>query len=134
MLHLPSEFQPVISVFSVAFSRRTWQKAQLLLIGAICCPGSRTVCNILRSLGLSQEKRFHKYHRFLSKDKWSGLSLSKLLLNYLVKTFIPNDEAIVFGIDETVERRWGRKISKRGIYRDAVRSSAAHFVKCSGLR
>jgi hypothetical protein len=30
--------------------------------------------------------------------------------------------------------RWGRKISARGIYRDAVRSSHSHFVKCSGLR
>jgi len=28
----------------------------------------------------------------------------------------------------------GLKISKRGIYRDAVRSSKSHFVKCSGLR
>ncbi|MCR9290037.1 MAG: hypothetical protein NXI23_21910, partial [Bacteroidetes bacterium] len=39
-----------------------------------------------------------------------------------------------FGIDETLERRWGLKIKARGIYRDAVRSSQSHFVKCSGLR
>lgn len=41
---------------------------------------------------------------------------------------------LVFGIDETIERRWGQQISKRGIYRDAVRSSQSHFVKTSGLR
>lgn len=41
---------------------------------------------------------------------------------------------LVFGIDETLERRWGPKIKARGIYRDAVRSSQSHFVKCSGLR
>ena len=41
---------------------------------------------------------------------------------------------LVFGIDETIERRWGRKIAARGIYRDAVRSSKSHFVKASGLR
>ena len=33
-----------------------------------------------------------------------------------------------------MERRWGPKIKARGIYRDAVRSSKSHFVKCSGLR
>lgn len=38
------------------------------------------------------------------------------------------------GIDETLERRWGAQIKARGIYRDAVRSSDSHFVKCSGLR
>lgn len=38
----------------------------------------------------------------------------------------------VFGLDETLERRWGPRIAARGIYRDAVRSSAAHLVKCSG--
>jgi hypothetical protein len=41
---------------------------------------------------------------------------------------------LVFGLDETIERRWGSKIQACGIYRDAVRSSASHFVKTSGLR
>ena len=41
---------------------------------------------------------------------------------------------MVIGIDDTIERRWGQKISARGIYRDPVRSSKGHFVKTSGLR
>lgn len=40
----------------------------------------------------------------------------------------------VFGIDETIERRWGEKINVRGIYRDPVRSSYSHFVRASSLR
>ena len=35
---------------------------------------------------------------------------------------------------ETLERPWGRRISARGIYRDAVHSSDSHLVKASGLR
>jgi hypothetical protein len=38
------------------------------------------------------------------------------------------------GIDETLERRYGRKISARGVYRDPVRSTHETFVKSSGLR
>ena len=128
------EFQLVISQFSFAFSKKSWAKAQLLLLGAICCPGSRTICNVLRTVGLKHCKQFHKYHRLLSRDKWSALSLSKVLLGLLVDIFISADQPLVFGIDETIERRWGAMITKRGIYRDAVRSSASHFVKCSGLR
>ena len=41
---------------------------------------------------------------------------------------------MIFGIDETLERRRGPKIKSLGIYRDAVRSSRSHLVKASGLR
>ena len=41
---------------------------------------------------------------------------------------------LVFGIDDTIERRRGRRIAAKGIYRDPVRSSHSHFVKASGLR
>ena len=134
MLQIPSGFQDTISNFSIVFRKDVWGKAQILLLGAIICPGSRTVCNLLRSVGLRWEKNFPKFHRFLSCDKWSSKKLSEVLLNLLVSAFIKEGEALVFGIDDTIERRWGRKISKRGIYRDPVRSSKSHFVKCSGLR
>ena len=134
MLTLPPEFQDAISVFSQTFRKNVWKKAQILLIGAIVCPGSRTICNLLRSVGLQNDRCFSKYHRFLNKDKWSAQYISKVLLNKLVNTFVPANSALVFGIDDTIERRWGLKIRKRGIYRDAVRSSKSHFVKCSGLR
>jgi len=127
-------FRGTISNFSFAFRKEVWVKAKILLVGAIICPGSRTVCNLLRSVGLRWEKNFPKYHRFLSQDKWSSKSLSERLLCLLVNTFIGKKEAIIFGLDDTIERRWGSKIKKRGIYRDPVRSSKSHFVKCSGLR
>ena len=131
---LPPEFVEQISYLSTGFGKPSWRKAQLLLLGAILCPASRTICNLLRTVGLSQEKAFHKYHRFLSRAKWRTQDLATLLLNRLVDAFVPPEEDLVFGIDETIERRWGAKISKRGLYRDPVRTSASHFVKCSGLR
>ena len=44
------------------------------------------------------------------------------------------DGPLVFGIDETLERRQGPKINALGVYRDAVRSSRSYTVKASGLR
>ena len=41
---------------------------------------------------------------------------------------------MVLGIDDTIERRRGKRIAAKGIYRDPVRSSHGHFVKASGLR
>jgi hypothetical protein len=56
------------------------------------------------------------------------------LLILLVKALMPSGAPVVIGLDDTIERRWGAKISARGIYRDPVSSSKGHFVKASGLR
>jgi hypothetical protein len=56
-----------------------------------------------------------------------------VLLRLLVKTFVPNGP-LVIGVDETLERRWGKKIAVKGIYRDPVRSTHERPVKASGLR
>ncbi len=55
------------------------------------------------------------------------------LLIMIIDRLVP-DGPVVIGMDDTIERRWGRKITARGIYRDPVRSSRGHFVKASGLR
>ncbi len=57
-----------------------------------------------------------------------------MLLGLLVKVFVPQGDPLVVGIDETLERRWGKKIAAKGIYRDPVRSSHENFVKASALR
>ena len=50
-----------------------------------------------------------------------------------MQTFTPEGPLVV-GIDETLERRRGRKIAAKGVYRDPVCSTRERFVKTSGLR
>jgi len=85
-------------------------------------------------MGLDRHKGFHRYHRVLSHASWSSLKASRVLLGLLVEMFVPDGDPLVVGIDETLERRWGKKISAKGVYRDPVRSTQANFVKSSGLR
>jgi hypothetical protein len=85
-------------------------------------------------MGLDKEKRFHRYHRVLNRAIWSSRGASRVLLGLLVEMFVPEGEPLVVGIDETLERRWGKKIAAKGVYRDPVRSSHENFVKASGLR
>lgn len=133
MFTLPDEFVALILAYSGLFSKPVFVHVRLLLAGAILAPGKRTITSVLRVLGLSQETRFHKYHRVLSLARWCALQGARILLGQLLAAFLAEGPVVV-GIDETVERRWGSRIKKRGIYRDSVRSSQAHFVKCSGLR
>jgi hypothetical protein len=85
-------------------------------------------------MGLDHEKRFHRYHRVLSRASWSSRQASRVLLGLLVEAFVPEGDPLVVGIDETLERRWGKKIAAKGVYRDPVRSTHENFVKSSGLR
>jgi DDE superfamily endonuclease len=133
MRTLPTTMVQVLAPFAPLFSKSVWHHAQTLLAGAILAPGRRTVVCALRAMGLDQEKRFHRYHRVLSRASWSSREASRVLLGLLVEAFVPEGPLVV-GIDETLERRKGKKIAPKGIYRDPVRSSHAHFVKASGLR
>jgi hypothetical protein len=54
-------------------------------------------------------------------------------LSLILERLLPAGPVII-GIDDTIERRWGKKIAARGIYRDPVRSTHGHLVKASGLR
>lgn len=130
---LPPDVRTIIEVFRPLFSERVWPHVQLLLVGALLTVGRRTVTGVLRTMGLSGERRFKTYHRVLSRARWSGLATSRVLLDLLVKTFVPTGP-LVMGLDDTIERRWGPKIATRGIYRDPVRSSRGHMIKVSGLR
>jgi DDE superfamily endonuclease len=130
---LPVRLAPVILAFAPLFSQRVWPHARLLLLGAILAPGQRTVTSCLRILGLHQERHFVNYHRVLSRARWRGREASRLLLGLLIGRFAP-EGPIVLGIDDTIERRRGKRIQAKGIYRDPVRSSHSHFVKASGLR
>ena len=130
---MPCELLNFVIAFAPLFSKPVFDRVKVLLTGAILSPGSRTVTNALRVMGLSSEKHFQNYHRVLNRAVWSSLKCSRILLDLLIKTFWTSGE-LVIGFDETIERRWGKKIKARGIYRDAVRSSKSHFVKTSGLR
>jgi hypothetical protein len=133
MLTLPAELLPLIVEFAPLFSKPVWEHAKALLVGALLATGKRTVTACLRVMGKSQEVHFQNYDRVLNRARWSALAASQILLRLLVATFAPKGE-LVFGIDDTVERRRGAKIKAKGIYRDPVRSSHSHFVKASGLR
>jgi hypothetical protein len=134
MRTLPTVMIRVLAPFAPLFSKRIWQHVQVLLAGAILAPGRRTVSSALRAMGLDQQKQFHRYHRVLSHARWSSREASRILLGLLVEMFVAEGDPLVVGIDETLERRYGKKIAAKGVYRDPVRSTHEHFVKSSGLR
>jgi hypothetical protein len=133
MPSLPARFAGIILAFAPLFVHRSWRHAQLLLIGAILVPGRRTVTNVLRITGHTRDRHFVNVHRVLSRAAWCPRTGSHILLGMLIAAFAPRGP-VILALDDTIERRRGKSIAAKGIYRDPVRSSDAHFVKASGLR
>src|SRR5215813_8582176 len=122
MLSLPAEITTFLAQFAPMFSPPVWYHAQVLVIGALLTPGQRTVTAILSVMGLRQSRHFQNYHRVLNRARWSSRAISQKLLHVLLSVFVPHGP-IVLGLEDTLERRRGKKITAKGIYRDPVRSS-----------
>ena len=134
---VPSLFPPVLaawlSVFRPYFTAPVWRYVLVLVAGAVLAPGKRTVTQVLRVMGLSDDPGFGRYHEVLNRARWDTRALARRLLLHVLERLLPAGP-VVIGVDDTIERRWGARITARGIYRDPVRSSKGHFVKTSGLR
>jgi hypothetical protein len=123
----------VLAAFASLFTQPSWLRAQALLCGTLLAPANHTVTAALRVLGLAQHPGFQNYHRLLNRARWSARQVAQVLLHLLVEAFVPAGPVII-GLDDTIERRRGRKLTARAIYRDAARSSKECFQKTSGLR
>lgn len=131
---LPDPIIEVLTIFRPLFTAPTWRKLMTLLTGTLLARGRRTVTAALRASGNEQASNWSLFHQVLNRARWSPLLVSRQLLLLIVETFVPVGACVDLVIDETLERRWGSKISKRGHYRDSALSSKERSVSSPGLR
>lgn len=102
-------------------------------MGAVLAPGKRAVTACLRMTGRAEAGAFASCHQILNRARRDPHAVARRLRVLLVERFVP-EGPVVIGMDDAIERRWGRRIAARGIHRDPVRSGHGHFVNASGLR
>src|SRR5947209_14375303 len=106
----------------------------ILLTGTLLARGRRTVTAALYQTGHQFDTNFSTFHQVRNRACWSPLAVSGHLLSLIVETFVQAGGGVDVVIDETLERRWGGKITKRGHYRDSALSSRKRSVSSPGLR
>jgi hypothetical protein len=122
MFSLPRAAEPLIASFSVAFSRPSFQRARVLLVGAILATGRRTVTNVLWTARSIADGHFSSYHRLFSRASWSLWPLGKALATAVLH-WIPEDQPVPVAGDDTVAQHRGPKVYGKARHRDAVRST-----------
>jgi len=95
-------------------------------------PRPRTVAAILRVMGLGQDPDLNAIIG-IESGPLVGVAGGEDLVGLLIRLLPPQWVPLVV-VDDTVERRRGKRIKAKGCYRDAVRSSQKHVVKCFGLK
>lgn len=133
-MHLPDPIIQIFIEFQALLSAPSYRKMVLLVCGTLLAHGRRTVTAALKMLGMADEHNWSKYHNLLNRAKWSGLEATTIMLRLLINTFLAPNAPVEIVLDETLERRWGRKIKKRGHWRDSLASSRKQNVTTSGLR
>src|SRR6266568_6591783 len=133
-MSLPRPIISILAHFEPLFTAPTWKKVVILVVGTVLARGRRTVTAALRQMGRQMDPHFSGFHQVLNRARWSPLAVSRRLLQVLVQTFVRAGGTLEIVMDETLERRWGRKISKRGHWRDSLLSSKERSVSSPGLR
>ena len=128
---------PIITLlepFRPLFTAPTWGKMLTLLRGTLLARGRRTVTAALWYTGHEQDPHFSTFHQVLNRARWSPLQASRHLLTRIRETFVPAGGPLDIVSDETLERRWGTTIRKRGHDRDSALSSHERSVSSPGWR
>ena len=136
MLILPDAIVAVLVPFATLFSSPTWRKAQLLLVSAILATGQRTVAAALRVMGRRDQDDHARYHEVLNRAVWSPREAARILLLLLLQYLDRSGGPLIFGIDETLERRRGVRIRARPSIEKRcgpVATSWSRPVACGGF-
>ena len=110
-LTLPASWGVVLDAFRPAFRRSsTFAVFALLATGLVAQAGRRTVVGMLAGAGMAAVVSFHTACRFFSLHAWDADRIGLALARLTVDRLLPADAAIELVVDDTLFRRWGRRV------------------------
>jgi len=120
---IPKRIVPLLAASRQAFCQeRTYHRFLIVLAAVILTTGSRTISNVLRTIGRLGPGDASSYHRVFSKRPWSTWKLSRALVGFILEHWAPEGPVALAG-DDTVDGHPGKKVYGKGCHRDAVRST-----------
>ena len=108
---LPESWRLLLETLRPTFARsRTFTLFTILATGLVARTSRRTVVGMLTGSGCSAVASFHAACRFFSHAVWDPDRLGLALARLIVTRLLAADEAITVVVDDTLFRRWGRRV------------------------
>jgi hypothetical protein len=109
---LPVSWAAVLETLRPAFARRgTFALFCVLATGMVAQTSRRSVVGMLSGARMAGTVSFHAACRFFSHAVWDVDRLGLLSAGLIADRLLEADEPITVVIDETLFKRWGRKVS-----------------------
>lgn len=124
---LTSTMEASIRQFSCCFTRPSFQTFGVIVAGWLLGHGRRTVTRVLLAGDGLKRKTFSCYHRFFSQARWNVDAVGRVVLNLVLK-FIAPEAPIVVAVDDTLNRKTGKRIWAAGMHHDPLMSTAKRAV------
>lgn len=118
-----SSFQQLVLSFAPVFTQPSFGNFAAIVAGWVWCRGRHTVTGAILAAG-ARAKHFSCYHRFFSRARWCLDAVGHVLL-LLALRWVPDDAAVLLGMDDTLCRKTGRHIWGAGMHHDPLRSTSA---------
>ena len=110
-LTLPASWSSLLEVFRPVFRRSpTFGLFAFLATGLAARTMRRTVVGMLAGTGMAATVSFHRCCRFFSAHHWATDQLGLALARLIVTKLVPDGVPITVAIDDTLFRRWGKKV------------------------
>ena len=120
---LTSTMDASIQQFASCFTKPSFQTFRVIVTGWLLGHGRRVVTRILLAGDGLKLKTFSCYHRFFSQARWTVDAVARVMLALVLK-FIPDDAPIVVAVDDTLNRKTGKRIWAAGMHHDPLLSTA----------
>jgi len=128
---LASTMKALVQQFSSCLTKPTFQTFCIIAGGWLLGRGCRTVTHVLLTGGGLNRETFSCYHRFFSQARCSADEIGRIVLQLVLK-FIPQDAPVVVAVDDTLNRKTGRRIWAAAMHHDPLRSTARRAVLSFG--
>jgi hypothetical protein len=126
-MSLPSTMDGLLQQFSSCFTGPSFQTFCILAAGWLLGRRRRTVTGVLLAGDGLRHKTFSCYHRFFSQARWSLDDLGRILLRPIL-TCLPADAPLLVAVDDTLNRKSGKRIWGAAMHHDPLRSTARRAV------
>lgn len=124
-MSIPSAILPLLSIFSSAFTRPTFERVKTLILAMILTTGRHTLLNALRVVPALTPGDPSTYHRIFSKRRWWAWKIARAVAGYILTHLVP-EGVVRLAVDDTVDEHRGKHVYGKGCHRDAVRSTHTH--------